>query len=172
MLTALHPGHGDALEGFLRAFDPQPDELHGYFCERDWPIDRAVAALEGWARGEQLREGWVPCTTWFWETDGALQGVINLRHRLTPALRRIGGHIGYSVAPGHRRQGVATRMLGAVLEVCRERGLERVLLTADADNPASWRTIERNGGELEREERLDHAGSLQRWYWIDLAGTS
>lgn len=168
MLTSLQHHHADSLEALLQDFDPQPDEMHGYFCERDWPIDRVVSTLVAWSRGGLLPDGWVPCTTWFWEADGALMGVINVRHHLTPQLRRVGGHIGYSVAPSHRWKGVATAMLGAVLGECRALGISRVLLTADTDNPPSWRAIERNGGVLEREAPLDGSGALQRWYWIDL----
>ena len=53
--------------------------------------------------------GRVPCTT-LWRVDGrAYLGRIAIRHRLTPALRETGWHIGYDVRraagsrpPGHR----------------------------------------------------------------------
>lgn len=77
MLTKLHSRHGEALEAMLADFDADPSELHGYFCERDWPVDRCVDALGAWARGEQLADGWVPCSTWFWEAGDALQGVMD-----------------------------------------------------------------------------------------------
>lgn len=168
MLTALEARHAAELESFLRDFDAVPDELHGYFCGRDWPIERCVETLAAWARGEQLQEGWVPCSTWFWESGGALQGVVNVRHHLSPGLRELGGHIGYAVAPSHRRRGVATAMLAAVLEPCRRLGIERALLTCDATNVGSWKTIEACGGRLEREAPAGADRALQRWYWIDL----
>ena len=96
-LASLETRHQHALEAFLSDFDAQPEELHGYFCERDWPIDRAVHALAAWGRGEELRGGRVPGSTWFWEEDTALQGVINVRHYLTPSLEEWGGHIGLSL---------------------------------------------------------------------------
>ena len=169
MLTPLKMNHAAALERFLRDFDARPDELHGYFCGRDWSIDRAAETLAAWGRGEQLQPGWVPCSTWFWESGGDLQGVINVRHHLTDSLRQIGGHIGYSVAPAHRRRGVASAMLAAVLPRCRALGIRRALLTCNAENAGSWKTIERNGGVLEREGLLESEGKVQRWYWIDLA---
>ena len=167
-LVSLAPHHGGALETFLCDFDADPDELHGYFCDRKSTIDEAVLLLAAWERGEKLAENWVPCSTWFWESDGNLQGVINVRHRLSPGLREVGGHIGYSVARSHRRKGVATAMLGAVLPLCRALGIDRALLTCDVDNPASARTIEANGGVLEREAWLESAQRTQRWYWIDI----
>jgi len=151
----------------LRDFDTQPHELHGYLCGREWPIDRVVQTLAAWSRGAGLPDGWVPCSTWFWEADGALQGVVNVRHRLTEQLRRHGGHIGYSVAPSYRRKRVATAMLAGALAECRRLGIDRALLTVDADNTPSWRAIERNGGVLEREAQ-GGSGERQRWYWVEL----
>lgn len=167
-LVSLKIEHDTALKTFLSEFDAAPDELHGYFCGRDWPVERACAALAGWARGEGLQEGWVSCSTWFWEVDGALAGVINVRHTLTTQLQEVGGHIGYCVAPSWRRAGVATAMLSAVLPHCRVLGIERALLTCDADNVGSWKTIESCGGVLEREAWRAASQRRQRWYRIAL----
>lgn len=170
MLTLLDPRHADALEAMLTEFDPDPGELHGYFCPRNWPIDRIVDELDAQSRGERLPEDWVPSTTWFWEADDVLHGVLNVRHHLTPGLRQLGGHIGYCVAPSRRGRGVATAMLSAALRKCPHLGIGRALLTVNSDNLASQRVIERNGGVLEREgpgpDRV-----AQRWYWIDSGGT-
>jgi predicted acetyltransferase len=94
--------------------------------------------------------------------------VINVRHYLTPSLEAWGGHIGYCVAPTRRNKGVATRMLAAVLEPCRQLKIERALLTCDSENVASWKTIEANGGALDREDWCELGKCTQRWYWIDL----
>lgn len=51
-------------------------------------------------------------------------------------------------------------MLRAVLPLARDLGIDAALLTCDADNLASRRTIERNGGVLE-----DVRGQKQR-YWV------
>ena len=167
-LVSLERRHAQELETFLREFDAKPEELHGYFCERNWPIERAVHTLAAWGRGEELQKKRVPCSTWFWEKDAALQGVINVRHYLTASREEWGGHIGYSVAPTHRNKGVATQMLAAVLDHCRQLKIERTLLTCDAENAASWKTIEANGGTLDREAWSERALRTQRWYWIDL----
>lgn len=57
-------------------------------------------------------------------------------------------------------------MLGLMLDVCREYGETKVLLTCDKDNEASRRTILKNGGVLENEVS-DEDGIIQR-YWITL----
>ena len=168
-LISLSAQYETQLESFLSEFDHQPHELHGYFCPRGWEITQVVDSLDAWSRGEWFKEGWVPCTTRFWIEDHVLQGVINIRHQLTPQLEEVGGHIGYCVAPSQRRKGVATSMLTSTLPLCRQLGISRALLTCDADNIASARTIERNGGVLDREGWSDREARTQRWYWIDLS---
>ena len=168
-LVTLGVHHAAVLETFLKAFDGNPDELHGYFCPRNATIQDAVHALDAWGRGEEIKAGWVPCSTWFWSVNDELQGVINLRHWLNPGLEETFGHIGYCVAPGHRRKGIATAMLKAVLPKCRRLGLDRVLLTCDLDNLGSISTIEANGGVFHREAWLNVKNGIQRWYWIDLS---
>lgn len=83
-----------------------------------------------------------------------------MRHELTPWLLEVGGHIGYDVRRSRRRQGHATRMLAAVLPEAARLGIDRALLTCDADNVASRRVIESNGGVLE-----DRRGEKLR-YWV------
>ncbi len=180
-LVSLGLEHIDALEAFLSEFDTNPTELQGYFCDRDASIEEAVALLEAWSAGERLEEtwvrgeplgqDWVQNSTWFWELDEQLQGVINLRHRLTPALKQEGGHIGYSVAQPYRRQGVASAMLNEVLGRCRELEIPRTLLTCRSDNLGSIRTIEKNGGVLNREGWSKPSGQTLRWYWVSLSDT-
>lgn len=108
-------------------------------------------------------DGWVPCTTWWWVDRSTWLGRIKVRHRLTPALVAVGGHIGYDIRPSARRRGHATAMLHAALPHVAALGIARALVTCDPDNEPSRRVIEANGGQLEDE----HAGRLR--YWIDLS---
>jgi predicted acetyltransferase len=57
-------------------------------------------------------------------------GTVIIRHHLTPALERGGGHLGYHIVPGHRRRGYATQMLAQALVVCQQLGLRQVLSPA------------------------------------------
>lgn len=72
-------------------------------------------------------------------------GIISLRHELNDFLKDF-GHVGYSVHPKMRRIGIATFMLKEVLEFAKKVGLKEVQLSSMQDNPASIRTIEKNGG--------------------------
>jgi len=93
-------------------------------------------------------------------------GRISLRHELTEPLLQWGGHIGYVVRPSARRRGLASAALTGMLQVCRERGIDPVLVTCDVDNVGSRRTIERAGGRLE-DTRL---GKLRYWISLDATG--
>jgi predicted acetyltransferase len=104
---------------------------------------------------------------WVVEHDTYL-GTIDLRHELNDILLDAGGHIGYSIRPSARRRGLATWALARTLERAHTMGLDRVLLTCDADNAASAATIKSNGGQLE-DTRETILGLKQR-YWIDYRG--
>jgi predicted acetyltransferase len=85
---------------------------------------------------------------WIW--DGDFCGSIGLRwQRGTAELPPYClGHIGYSVVPWKRNRGYATRALQLLLPRARAEGLPYVELTTDADNLASRRVIETNGGSV------------------------
>lgn len=95
--------------------------------------------------------------------DGRVQGAIALRHLYNEQT----GHIGYGIRPSARGQGLATWALAQILNEARALKMERVLLVCAADNPASAKTIEHNGGLLENAGQLDH--SPVRRYWIQLS---
>jgi predicted acetyltransferase len=98
-----------------------------------------------------VRELWGVPVTELWFVEGTeYLGTLLIRHRLTPALERAGGHIGYHVVPGQRRRGHATQMLAQALVVCQQLGLGEVLVTCPVDNLGSRRVIEANGGALAR----------------------
>jgi predicted acetyltransferase len=112
----------------------------------------------------------VPATYWWIVEDGNYQGAITLRHALNDKLLEGGGNIGYGVRPSARGRGLASWALGQVVDIARERGMDRVLVTCDDDNVASAKTIERNGGVLE-DVRETWLGTTRR-YWIELRRTS
>lgn len=112
-------------------------------------FQRYVQMLRDQALEESPRpEGYVPCTTLWWVERAEYLGRIAIRHRLTPTLLKVGGHIGYDVRPSARRRGHATAMLHAALPVAHGLGIDPVLITCEVDNIASRKVIEHNGGKL------------------------
>ena len=121
-------------------------EFHRVQREPDAPRPRAyVAATELWM-----------------VEDDEVVGRIALRHDLNELLYTWGGHIGYAVRPGARRRGHASAALRGMLEVCRQRDIDPVLVTCDVDNEPSRRTIEGAGGVYE-----DTRAGLQR-FWVSV----
>lgn len=124
--------------------------------------------LARFAAGIDLPPDRVPETS-FWALRGDnVVAVSRLRHRLTPTLEQMGGHIAYEVRPDVRRQGVGTQLLALTLAQARQLGLRRVLITCDVTNLGSARVIVNNGGLLEDERVI--AGYTERVarYWIAL----
>ena len=108
--------------------------------------------------------GFVAHSTYWLVHGGEVVGVSNIRHALTPALRREGGHIGYGIRPAARRRGFATEILRRSLERARDLGIDEALVTCGKANVASARAILRNGGVLASEEHLPERGEIvQRW---------
>jgi predicted acetyltransferase len=117
-------------------------------------IDRVLAFERSLTTDPPAR--FVPSQTYWWADGDTFLGRINLRGHLNESLREIGGHIGYDVRPTARRRGHATAMLAAVLPKAAALGIEKALLTCDADNIGSRKVIEANGGVLEdrRDDKL------------------
>ena len=104
--------------------------------------------------------GYVPGTT-LWYVDGdEYLGRLAIRHRLTPNLLEVGGHIGYDVRLSARRRGHATAMLKAALPIAYDLGIDSALVTCDEDNIASAKVILHNGG-IYQDSR-----SGKRRYWV------
>ncbi len=126
-----------------------------------------LASIENQRRGNNLSQHQVLGRQLAAEVNGEIVGRVSLRFELNEYLTERGGHIGYGVAPAHRRKGYATEILRQALVVIRAEGVDPVLVACDDDNVASSRTIERNGGVLESiaPPNYGEAESVRR-YWI------
>lgn len=130
-----------------------------------WSTPTHFRAYVRWLREQTWEDaprpaGYVPETILWWIEGKEYLGRLAIRHRLTPQLREVGGHIGYDVRPSARRHGHATAMLRTALPLARALGIDRALITCDADNLGSRKVIERNGGTL-----ADRRGNKLR-FWV------
>ena len=114
-------------------------------------------------------EGHVPASTYFAldEKRNIFVGAINIRHYLNDRLLKDGGHIGDGVRPSERKKGYATEMIKKALPICKELGIDRVLMVCYKDNIGSKKSIINNGGILENEI-LEEDGKIDQRYWINL----
>ncbi|WP_158263039.1 LLM class flavin-dependent oxidoreductase [Amycolatopsis sp. CA-128772] len=88
------------------------------------------------------------CTYRWIVENGLVLGGIALRHGAGEVVRHA-GHIGYRIRPSARGRGLATWALRQMLTEAARRGMDHVVLVCAADNTASARTIERQGGVLD-----------------------
>jgi len=131
----------------------------------DWLIQ--VEKNRHW---DTVQEGWMPAEQYIAvdTKDHTIVGMLNFRKELNEYLLNYIGHIGYSVAPSKRRQGLGTIMLELALIEAIKFDLDKVLITCTDDNIASAGVIENNGGVLE-DKRVDPGDQkLTRRYWITL----
>ena len=95
-------------------------------------------------------------------------GLLSIRYDLPENLTEKYGDIGYGVRPSERNKGYATTMLRYALSVCKEKGMDKVLLGCYKDNLASAATIKKNGGVLVAENDNYNEGKISQYYSINL----
>lgn len=161
----------EKVRAYRQAFLDAGDSLDGTGplrrCEDPKEWLRQVRLMEDPAT---VPEGRVLATQYLCvrEEDGTVLGMLQLRHYLNEYLEKYAGHIGYSVRPDERRKGVAKWMLREALPICRELGLERVMISCLTDNEASRRTILANGGVYENTVYEPDDNEWLERYWITL----
>lgn len=167
MLYFRKPDAGDIpeIEAFKAEFDPMEMDGTGSLCN--------TSAQEWLAYNRRMEDRSnpeiVPCLQYALFDDGRLLGLLQIRLALRGYLIRFGGHIGYCVRPSQRRKGYARYMLRQALDICRQEGITRALITCLEHNTASARTIESCGGKLESIvfDDENYRQNLRR-YWVDL----
>lgn len=112
--------------------------------------------------GVNLKKGRIPQTTYWLYADGLPCGIIRVRKGMNEFLLKRGGHIGYYIKKDYRRQGYGKKILSLCLDLLREDGVKKVLITCNADNIGSQKIIEDNRGVLE------NIVEKTKRYWITI----
>lgn len=120
---------------------------------KNWLIEQ-----DDWSHERNLPEGYVGQTCFWMYVGNQPVAFGKIRHRLNDNSRKIGGNIGYAVAPNHRGKGYATVILGELINIANNMGIEEKLLSVEKYNYASKKVIEKNGGYVFEENEL-------RWYF-------
>ncbi len=122
-----------------------------------------LAAKQKESEQTGLVDGWkVPSTTYWLYVDDIPVGFGNLRHFLTEALSKAGGHIGYGIAPQYRGKGYGKELLSLLLIEAKTINLDKVLITIHPNNIESQKVALTNGGVI--TERTDE----RVYIWVDL----
>ena len=163
-----------AFMAMLDDFDAHDPNNGAFYAPARQDFAAYVQQLLDEEAGRHLREGFVPCThRWLVTDTEQLAGVTRLRHHInTPFLAENGGHIGYDVAPSHRRRGWGHFALATAHKDARQIGLTRVLLYAAEDNTASRAIIVRAGGELESVRYSEFWEENLCKYWVPIEAST
>ena len=159
--------HASYLEA-IQEYKPHNIKAYAFY---DSDKDDIFEQFENDRQGINLPENYVAGTALWLVDNGEFIGEIVIRHSLTPALERFGGHIGYGVRYSAWNKGCGTIMLSMALDYARENfDFQKVLITCNDDNYGSARVIEKNGGVLmdKIENVINAKEALTRRYWIYL----
>ncbi len=115
---------------------------------------------------ETCTKGFVPSSLFLYMKEDEIIGVCHIRHYLNPYLSFVGGHIGYGIRPSQRRKGYAKKMLELALKEAKKMNINPILVTADDDNLASYKTIESCGG-MKENEVFDHDHMVFRYLFYN-----
>jgi predicted acetyltransferase len=166
VLTPMTPGRDHEFAEMLEEYRAA-GETHVYMGDMAtaWQGYGAFYdLLSNMKLGGYPRPDIVPMDSYFIETDGRILGEIYIRHRLTPRLEKVGGHVGYKVRPSCRNRGVASAALRLALDRLAELGVASALVTCNTNNAASARVIEKCGGRRIEDAVLEDR--VERRYWI------
>jgi predicted acetyltransferase len=172
VLTPMTPGRDEEFAQMLDEFRAagELDVYGGNFAVAWKGYGAFFALLSRMKTGGFPTPEIVPMDSYFIEAEGRVLGEAFIRHRLSPQLEQIGGHIGYKVRPSCRNRGVAAAALRLALGKLHELGIERALVTCNLTNAASARVIEKCGGVRVEDALLPER--VERRYWIETAGYS
>jgi predicted acetyltransferase len=167
MMPELVPPDVRLRRSFVAAMGEDPSSRISGFSGTLDSLDQAqtfsgyVRMLLADARPESpIAADLVHYTMLWWVEGEEFIGRVSVRHRLTPELLAVGGHIGYWIRPSQRGHGHATAAFQASLPVAAALGIDPALLTCDHDHDVSRRIIESAGGVFD-----NRIGAKLR-YWV------
>lgn len=167
----VHPDetYHDEIDNYRKVFMKKHSSMDGTsFLDEYEDISAWIALQNKLQEGKDIPEGLVSSDEYLYvrESDHKVTGMLNIRHNLNEYLSLYGGHIGYSVLPSERRRGIATRMLKDALPLCRNLGMDKILITCHKGNEGSRKVILHNGGFYEGD--IVYQNVIIERYWIYL----
>ncbi len=125
-----------------------------------------VSFINSQSKGLNLLKGYVPHTIFWLVEDEKFLGTLSIRHKLTPHLKKIGGHIGYEIAKKFQGRGYGKLILKLGLKKARNLGIKKALLTCDVTNVRSKKVIEGNGGKAITPVNQGKGTPKKLRYWL------
>lgn len=146
---------------YFRPTNPKSIDDDWFFRTQTWYDKKEKGLIEG-----------QPVSFHYWAiADGKFIGEFQLRTEFPEKVMMEIGSVGYAVRVSEQGKGYGTEILRLGLELAKNHGMEKVLLTINNKNKASIHVCEKMGGTLQDtiEAYNDAEGHhLLRRYWIAL----
>ena len=146
---------------YFRPTNPKNIDDEWFFRTKSWYDRKEQGLVEG-----------QPVSFHYWAIDnGKFIGEFQLRTEFPEKVMLDIGSIGYAVRVSEQGKGYGKEILRLGLELAKQHGMEKVLLTINDENKASIHVCEKQGGIWEDtiEAYNDAEGQhLLRRYWITL----
>ncbi|MGT2832910.1 GNAT family N-acetyltransferase [Streptococcus halotolerans] len=162
----------ETIAAYKNEFAQANEHLYGgAHLENDVDLGAWIAYTQAIETESGVKEGQAPSSTFLCvrQADQKMVGICNIRHHLKQdSLIHFVGHIGYSICPSERRKGYAKEQLKLALKEAYKLGITKVLVTCDADNLASEKTILANGGVYDNTYVDPDDYSQTKRFWIEV----
>jgi len=172
ILSEIRKEHYDSIMDYRNQMLQSGDRLDGCSSlEQYEDMEKWHLNLKLFEKKESVPPGYSLGFEYVYLDGDEVVGMINIRPEALdhPYLKKYGGHIGYSVKPSRRKNGVASNMLKDALKLCKEKfGLQKVLITCKEDNEGSRKVIMNNGGVFEGKISYPPEDTMIERYWISL----
>lgn len=171
MIKLIEPNE-QYMASYIEAYDEFVNNGISSYGLTNARTNNVLEKFDDYKNERNLKEGRVGAH-YYWLVDDERAyfiGEITIRHRLTEALLRHGGHIGYCVRMTEWGKGYGTQMLKLTLPEAKKIGLSDVLITCNDENIGSARVMEKNGFVLgdKVENCFDGVSFITRRYWKTL----
>ena len=160
------PSYSEAYDEFIE------NKIDRYHVTNPYETD-IIKKYDEYRKELNLKPGYVGADT-YWLVDEDKKyfiGEISIRHALTEALKRYGGHIGYFVRYSEWNKGYGSLMLKLALEEAKKiLKDDEILITCDDDNIGSAMVMEHNGFVLKDkiENNIDGKDIITRRYVLKI----
>lgn len=146
---------------YFRPTDPELIDDEWFDRTKDWYDKKEKGLIQGQSPSFH-----------YWAVDGEkFIGEFQLRTEFTEKVMTDIGSIGYAVRVSEQGKGYGTEILKQGLVIAKERGMEKVLFTANDKNTVSAHICEKLGGKLmDKIQAYNDAEGhhIMRRYWIYL----
>ncbi len=121
-----------------------------------------LSKVDSFAKAKNLPEGYVQSSTFWLIKDYEIVGITNIRHRLNKDIEYSGGHIGLSIKPSVRGEGLGKKLMSMSIDFLKGLGVKTVHIHCHKSNSKSSSTIKACNGVFHSEVD-DHGHIIERY---------